>query len=801
MSSSSNGTASVESLAEVFRCFICMEKLRDARLCPHCSKLCCYPCIRRWLTDQRQQCPHCRATLRLHDLVNCRWAEEVTSQLDSLKVNEMCKQKREEKDKCEVHREKLSVFCSSCSKCICHQCALFNGSHAGHNFLQLDDVYQANISAVNEHIGQLKRRHVELICLIQDVERNVESVKAAKDERLRETRNAMHVMQAKLDEQLKIKLDALNGQRLQFSRETELIEHVLQDIEHRVSTSGKAEVIGKQQDLLNSIQMIYRKPMTSFVTTPVPCDFPSEIVPQYDSSTFVITNFSILRHNVDPIYSQPLHVNGLTWRLKVYPDGNGTVRGTYLSVFLELTNGLNEPSKYEYRVEMIHQLSKDPSKNIVREFASDFEIGECWGYNRFFLLDALISEGFLDTDNDILILRFQVRPPTYHQKCRDQQWYIANIENENHYLHNEIKLLREKIHFLASNKRRSLPSTEKNDNEEILSTSPIADNNINNYNNNINNNQRDNAGKTNIVDVTRRTDHEDEDDDDEHTSLESDPSYHMDSEELSSDDDDDDDEDDDENDIDVENALTENDVEEGPTCNITTFTLNDRSTPTEQSLHQRYSLIIASPAVRPNDVATTSTASTTTTTQAASSVANPDIITTDPVTLSVLSTDIDNIVQHAFDRWKNESMAMNNQPSIMNESLPFNNDDFLLADFLQRSENDQPHVVLRSSDNQPNISSLFRPIIQNSTNESTASSAATVIHAFHPQYQTSLNNLMLLNSQIQRSVSPSDLSPPQRPRNRHHHHRHSTTARRTQITPVAVNDEQQSSSDHNKNNL
>ena len=42
-------------------------------------------------------------------------------------------------------------------------------------------------------------------------ERNVESVKSAKDERFRETRNAMHVMQAKLEEQLKVKLDALNG--------------------------------------------------------------------------------------------------------------------------------------------------------------------------------------------------------------------------------------------------------------------------------------------------------------------------------------------------------------------------------------------------------------------------------------------------------------------------------------------------------------------------------------------------------------------------------------------------------------
>lgn len=36
----------LQSLAEVFRCFICMEKLRDARLCPHCSKLCCFLCIR-----------------------------------------------------------------------------------------------------------------------------------------------------------------------------------------------------------------------------------------------------------------------------------------------------------------------------------------------------------------------------------------------------------------------------------------------------------------------------------------------------------------------------------------------------------------------------------------------------------------------------------------------------------------------------------------------------------------------------------------------------------------------------------
>lgn len=62
-------------------------------------------------------------------------------------------------------------------------------------------------------------------------------------------------------------------------------------------------------------------------------------------------------------------------------------------------------SRYEYRVEMVHQSSNDPAKNIIREFASDFEVGECWGYNRFFRLDLLANEGYLNRANDTVILR------------------------------------------------------------------------------------------------------------------------------------------------------------------------------------------------------------------------------------------------------------------------------------------------------------------------------------------------------------------------------------------------------------
>ncbi|XP_045443264.1 E3 ubiquitin-protein ligase TRIM37 isoform X4 [Pipistrellus kuhlii] len=202
-------------------------------------------------------------------------------------------------------------------------------------------------------------------------------------------------------------------------------------------------------------QQVHRKPMASFVTTPVPPDFTSELVPSYDSATFVLENFSTLRQRADPVYSPPLQVSGLCWRLKVYPDGNGVVRGYYLSVFLELSAGLPETSKYEYRVEMVHQSCNDPTKNIIREFASDFEVGECWGYNRFFRLDLLANEGYLNRQNDTVILRFQVRSPTFFQKCRDQHWYITQLEAAQTSYIQQINNLKERLTIELSRTQKS----------------------------------------------------------------------------------------------------------------------------------------------------------------------------------------------------------------------------------------------------------------------------------------------------------------------------------------------------------
>lgn len=56
----------------------------------------------------------------------------------------------------------------------CHKSVMYNEfafvlQHSGHTFKPLDDVYNEHVKKITEELNQLKRRHVELISLVQDV--------------------------------------------------------------------------------------------------------------------------------------------------------------------------------------------------------------------------------------------------------------------------------------------------------------------------------------------------------------------------------------------------------------------------------------------------------------------------------------------------------------------------------------------------------------------------------------------------------------------------------------------------------
>jgi tripartite motif-containing protein 37 len=147
-----------------------------------------------------------------------------------------------DKDLCPTHNEeKLSVYCWTCKICICHKCALWGGTHSNHTFKQLELVYETHLSQVKEEVSQLRSRLVELVGFVSDVEQNVEVVRGAKDEKVREIRNAVELMVSRLDAQLKVKLISLMRQKNALTLETEQLEHLLQEIEHQLNSCSRFE--------------------------------------------------------------------------------------------------------------------------------------------------------------------------------------------------------------------------------------------------------------------------------------------------------------------------------------------------------------------------------------------------------------------------------------------------------------------------------------------------------------------------------------------------------------------------------
>lgn len=110
-------------------------------------------------------------------------------------------------------------------------------------------------------------------------------------------------------------------------------------------------------------------------------------------------------------------VDGLIWRVKVYPNGTGSYNGQYLSLFIEMVKGWENGGSYCYKVVLVKPGKE--SQNLEKEYVSDFENSICWGYNRFCKISDLESEGFWEKEKDEIQIRYFIKPANHIQKIKD----------------------------------------------------------------------------------------------------------------------------------------------------------------------------------------------------------------------------------------------------------------------------------------------------------------------------------------------------------------------------------------------
>lgn len=478
----SEGKSAGSGIDDMLRCFICYEMADQPRMCPQCSKMGCRGCLEKWVT-QKQQCPFCRAHIHTGQLVNCRFMEDIYSELSRMghAVHSKGQQAASTtqsgpEEKCEDHDLEFEYYCQDCKVPICSDCAVVSSTHKNHSFQRLQEVYLQHSTLIQQEMKDIRCRLDNLQQLEAGIEANMRLVQAGKDERKHELDLFVRNTERTWNLALKSKLLLLLSQKNEVLKESHLLESLLKELKEQLEFVPRSKLIQSSSELVLMLGSVHTKPVEEFFSDIVESNFASHVVPAYQSG-----DCELLLESEDVFFSPPLALYGQQWRLKVYPNGNGNSTGAFLSVFLELSVGFAGKGDVDYRIELLHPT--DTSKKVTRAFRSTFERGECWGFSRFMRLDHLEEEGYVDASDGSIKLRFMVRYPEFSTCSAAQERYIQYLENINK--QQALKLdsnATSQEHDLDEDEERDEEADGKDDGEErknssislSLGESPIA---------------------------------------------------------------------------------------------------------------------------------------------------------------------------------------------------------------------------------------------------------------------------------------------------------------------------------------
>ena len=279
---------------------------------------------------------------------------------------------------------------------------MFESTHKNHEFEHLKKVFDTDVKQVQDKIKEFHEKIKKMDDGVKEINNCVKCLKDCKMSKMKDIKDLYQKTLDKVENEYKLKLKTLNEKKEVLIKNYNEFKNELDKIQIRMTTLTNVEIVQHSEEIKVKLDKLNAKKFEEFKKDNSIFDFNSNKLMSFSDSTFILKNFSSYRNKEDVIYSDPMIIDGISWRLKVYPNGNKPVIGNYLSVFVEMYKGWYDRSGfYEYRVELIHRENK--SKMITREFISNFETSVSWGYNKFCRLDSLESEGFLNITEDLVI--------------------------------------------------------------------------------------------------------------------------------------------------------------------------------------------------------------------------------------------------------------------------------------------------------------------------------------------------------------------------------------------------------------
>lgn len=366
-------------------------------------------------------------------------------------------------ENCKEHHQELSYFWKTWETPICSDWAIIGDAHRNHEIEKLQNIYEGHKQKITFEREILDEKLDDMFIQVRGIETHIDAITHAKEERCRKIVEKIHQT---LDEQMKERILNLLSKKEKLTMDITKIEECQDKVKHEVESCSKLKLINKSESVVDYIKSVSTQVVAQqYEPDPEQLVFKSDICPEYLKGCFIIKDYPQIINEKEIIYSEPLVQYGITWRLKVYPNGNGQAKGNYLSVFLEMVKGYSESAKYDYKIEMENLLN--PAISVSREYTSEFEVGEWWGYNRFYRTESIVNEAFITPDGE-LKLEFYVRASSYSQHWEDQKQYIQKLESQ-------VSKFKAKLEENEINLSEEKESSKDNFSDEELDKEPMSE--------------------------------------------------------------------------------------------------------------------------------------------------------------------------------------------------------------------------------------------------------------------------------------------------------------------------------------
>ena len=422
-------STSYNNIEAIIKCYICLGKIKNPCMCPSCQKLTCEECIEKWLSEKKSQCPHCRVNLNFNQLIHLSFMTDVANYIDKISSSK----KAEESEICEKHGIQNLYYCIECETPLCSDCYMLEENHKKHKIKKIDEVFRMHLDMIKQEKEGLDIEENTLKKYLKDIGDKIIEIGNNKYKKIKETEEFFKNIREQIQVQSQEVINNLFEKKKNLENKLSEIHNYSKNINFRIKNSSKNDIINQSNNLIKNLKEIKLKILTSNSDTfdekiqnNLTLNIINPLVPKYETGTFVIKNYEKIKSE-KIMYSPEMRINGLVWKLKLYPRGNVTSKGECISVFLELQSGVIEPSKYYYVLEMINFKNR---RNYFMEYSSNFSNGECWGYSNFYKINKLKEDGFINQDGNIII-KVHIRPESFEQLSKDLKGYINYLEKKN----------------------------------------------------------------------------------------------------------------------------------------------------------------------------------------------------------------------------------------------------------------------------------------------------------------------------------------------------------------------------------